>query len=361
MKNKSKIIVILGTTASGKTKLGVDLARQFNGEIISADSRQVYRGLDVGSGKDLAEYGDSPLGRGGAASATGWVGGRPALTRGESCRTSEVEGGVLKAAETQKSFVPYHLINIADPKDRFSVAEYQRQAFAAITDILSRGKLPIIVGGSGQYLEAVVENYQLAEVKPDENLRNNLEEKSAQELFEILSEKNKTFAEKLNNSDKNNKRRLIRYLEVATNSPLGRGGAAAAMGWVEGQITPNDKKYDFLILGLTFPKEILAERIHKRLINRLENENLIQEVSDLHDKTGLSWDRLEEFGLEYKFIAQYLQEKLDYDQMVEQIDKASNQFAKKQMTWFRRWEKKREIIWLSEERPEKLVADFLNK
>jgi tRNA dimethylallyltransferase len=332
MKNKPKIIVILGTTASGKTKLGVDLARQFNGEIISADSRQVYRGLDVGSGKDLSEYGEiekSPLERGGAS-----------LTR----------RGVLKVTEPEKSFVPYHLIDIADPKDRFSVAEYQRQTFAAIEDILSRGKLPIIVGGSGQYLEAVVENYQLAEVKPDENLRNDLEEKSAPELFEILQNINKTFAEKLNNSDKNNKRRLIRYLEVFNN--------VAPQALIPKPQVPN---YDFLLLGLTFPKEILADRIHQRLINRLENENMIQEVSDLHDKIGLSWERLEEFGLEYKFIAQYLQEKFDYDQMVELIDKASNQFAKKQMTWFKRWEKKRKIIWLSEERPEKIIADFLNK
>jgi tRNA delta(2)-isopentenylpyrophosphate transferase len=328
MKNKPKIIVILGTTASGKTKLGVDLARQFNGEIISADSRQVYRGLDVGSGKDLSEYGspllfkDSPSFR-----RRGWGG---------------LDGG--------GSFVPYHLIDIADPKDRFSVAEYQRQAFATITDILSRGKLPIIVGGSGQYLEAVVENYQLAEVKPDDSLREELENLSVEELFNKLKEKNSDFALKLNNSDKNNKRRLIRYLEVFSNVAP------------KSQISNlKSQEYDFLLLGLTHPKEVLSEKIHERLIARLENENMIQEVSDLHDKIGLSWDRLEEFGLEYKFIAQYLQEKLDYDQMVEQIDKASNQFAKKQMTWFKRWEKKRKIIWLEGERPEKIIADFLNK
>jgi tRNA dimethylallyltransferase len=301
-KNK-KIIVILGTTASGKTKLGVDLARQFNGEIISADSRQVYRGLDVGSGKDLIEYEE----------------------------------------------IKYHLIDVADPKDRFSVAEYQRQAFAAIEDVLGREKLPIIVGGSGQYLEAVVENYQLAEVKPDEKLRNDLEEKSAQELFEILLEKNKSFAEKLNNSDKNNKRRLIRYLEVFSN--------VAPQALIP---KPQAQSYDFLLLGLTYPKENLAEKIHRRLIERLENENMIQEVSDLHDKMGLSWERLEEFGLEYKFISQYLQEKFDYDQMVELIDKASIQFAKKQMTWFKRWEKKRKINWLEEKgEAKRIVEDFL--
>jgi tRNA dimethylallyltransferase len=320
MKNKPKIIVILGTTASGKTSLGVALARKFNGEIISADSRQVYRGLDIGSGKDLIEYGN------------------PSSLKGDG---------------REGSFVPYHLIDVADPQERFSVAEYQRQAFAAIDDILKRGKLPIIVGGSGQYLEAVVENYQLTDIKPDENLRNDLEEKSAQELFALLQEKNSSFAEKLNNSDKNNKRRLIRYLEVFSKSPLSRGVA-------EGRGVLNGNAYEYLLLGLTFPKEILAERIHRRLIERLEKEGMIQEVSDLHDKKGLSWERLEEFGLEYKFIAQYLQEKIDYEQMVELLDRAVNQFAKKQMTWFKRWEKKRKINWLEDKNEaEKEASNFL--
>jgi tRNA dimethylallyltransferase len=290
-KSKTKILVILGTTASGKTSLGVALARQFNGEIISADSRQVYRGLDVGSGKDLVKYGE----------------------------------------------IKYHLIDIADPKERFSVAEYQRQAFAAIDDVIKRGKLPIIVGGSGQYLEAVVENYRLTEIKPDENLRLNLEEKSVEELFALLKEKNLSFADKLNNSDKNNKRRLVRYLEVFNN--------VAPIFQISNFKFPS---YEYLLLGLTYSKDILAERIHRRLIERLEKEGMIQEVSNLHDKKGLSWERLEEFGLEYKFISQYLQEKIDYDQMVELLNRASNQFAKKQLTWFKRWEKKREIHWLEE-------------
>jgi tRNA dimethylallyltransferase len=304
-KDKAKIIVILGTTASGKTSLGVALARAFNGEIISADSRQVYRGLDIGSGKDLQEYGE----------------------------------------------VKYHLINIADPKEIFSVAEYQKQAFAAIENVLQRGKLPIIVGGSGQYLEAVVENYQLTEIKPDMAARAENENKTAEELFAELENKNPAFAAKLNNSDKNNKRRLIRYLEVFFNVAP------------KSQISNlKSQEYDFLLIGLTWPKEVLAERIHRRLIDRLEKEGMIQEVSDLHDKIGLSWERLESFGLEYKFISQYLEEKIDYDQMVELLDRAINQFAKKQMTWFRRWEKKRKINWL-EDRDDtgKIVKKFMDK
>jgi tRNA dimethylallyltransferase len=307
MSKSAKIIVILGTTASGKTQLGIDLARRFGGEIISADSRQVYRGLDIGSGKDLADYAE----------------------------------------------IGYHLIDVADPKDVFSVAEYQKQALAAIEDILSRGKLPIIVGGSGQYLEAVVENYQLAEIKPDFAARAENENKSAEELFAELERKNPAFAAKLNNSDKNNKRRLIRYLEVS-------GGANLAFQSHEPGSQPS-VLYDFFLIGLTWPKDVLVERIHRRLIDRLEKENMIQEVSDLHDKKGLTWERLESFGLEYKFISQYLEEKIDYDQMVELLDRAINQFAKKQLTWFRRWEKKRKINWIDDiATAEKLANEFLN-
>ncbi|HTX86806.1 MAG TPA: tRNA (adenosine(37)-N6)-dimethylallyltransferase MiaA [Candidatus Nanoarchaeia archaeon] len=355
MENKAKIIVILGTTASGKTRLAVALAREFNGEIISADSRQVYRGLDIGSGKDLQEYGEkNPLSRGVAA------------PRGR---------GVLSTVDESKVFVPHYLIDVADPKEIFSVAEYQKQAFAAIEDVLQRGKLPIIVGGSGQYLEAVVENYQLTEIKPDRTVRAENENKTVAELFTELQNKNSAFAEKLNNSDKNNKRRLIRYLEVANNSPLStavRRGVAARETALPSEAQPllkgldevggvlNNGAYDFLLLGLTYPKEILADRIHRRLIDRLEKENLIQEVSDLHDKTGLSWERLESFGLEYKFVSQYLQEKIDYDQMVELLERAINQFAKKQMTWFKRWEKRRKINWLKDKNEaENLVKNFL--
>jgi tRNA dimethylallyltransferase len=324
-KKNNKIIVILGTTASGKTRLGIDLAKKFNGEIISADSRQVYRGLDIGSGKDLAEYGEK--------------------------NSPPFQGGARGGSPESNSFIQYHLIDVADPKNIFSVAEYQKQAFAAIEDILSRGKLPIIVGGSGQYLEAVVENYQLSEIKPDRAARAENENKSAAELFAELENKNPAFAAKLNNSDKNNPRRLIRYLEVFGQSKPPSPKPQA----------PSPKPYDFLLIGLTWPKDILAERIHRRLIDRLENEGLIQEVSDLHDKTGLSWERLESFGLEYKFIARYLQEKIDYDQMVELLDRAINQFSKKQLTWFKRWEKKRKINWLDDKaEAEKLVAAYLN-
>lgn len=299
---KPKILVVLGTTASGKTALGVALARQFNGEIISADSRQVYCGLDVGSGKDLVEYGE----------------------------------------------IKYHLIDVADPKNRFSVADYQKAAYEAIESVLRAGKLPIIVGGSGQYLEAVVEGYELSSVRPNLEARAERENKSAEELFVKLEKLNIGFASKLNNSDKHNQRRLVRYLELAESKE------------VQPSMSSRQDKYDFLILGLTWPKEVLAERIEKRLRDRLEKEDMVQEVSDLHDKKGLPWERLMEFGLEYKFISQYLQEKIDYDQMFELLNRAISQFAKKQMTWFRRWEKKRKISWVKDQiQAEELTKDFL--
>jgi tRNA dimethylallyltransferase len=304
MSKKTKIVVILGTTASGKTSLAVALARKFNGEIIAADSRQVYRGLDVGSGKDLNEYGE----------------------------------------------IKYHLIDITDPKERYSVAAYKKAAYAEIANIASQGKLPIIAGGSGQYLEAVVENYQLSDIKPNDELRESLEKLSTEELFSKLSRENLAFALKLNNSDKNNKRRLIRYLEIFSKKESAVRQPAAG----------KKNNFDFLLIGLTWPNKILAERIHRRLNERLEKENMIQEVSDLNGKTGLSWERLEELGLEYKFIALYLQEKIDYEQMTELLERAINQFAKKQATWFRRWEKKRGIFWIKNEKDaEKTIKNFL--
>jgi tRNA dimethylallyltransferase len=299
---KNRIIVILGPTASGKTKLGVDLARKFNGEIISADSRQVYKGMDVGTGKDLDEYGN----------------------------------------------IKYHLIDIVSPNTKFSLAKYQKLAFEAIDDILKRGKTPIIVGGTGLYLQAVVDNYNLNGAKPDKDLRENLEKKSIEKLFVELKKINYKFANKLNDSEKKNKRRLIRYIEVMQNKDASFS------------IKLSSKNYNFFLLGLTHPKEVLWERIYKRLLDRLEKEDMIEEVKMLH-AGGVKWKRLESFGLEYKFISLYLQDKMYYEEMVEKLNIASRQFAKRQMTWFRRWEKqKRKICWIKNKKEVgRLIKDFL--
>ncbi|MDD5031468.1 MAG: tRNA (adenosine(37)-N6)-dimethylallyltransferase MiaA [Patescibacteria group bacterium] len=308
-----KIIVILGPTSSGKTKLGVDLASKFNGEVISADSRQVYKGMDVGTGKDLDEY-------------------------------------KIKDKKSKIKNIEYHLIDVVNPNTRFSLAKYQKLAFGAIEDILKREKTPIIVGGTGLYLQAVVDNYNLSGVRPDKKLREELEKKTVEDLFLALKKINSKFAERLNDSEKKNKRRLIRYLEIMQSEgvrpPI--GGRTPKAG------------YDFLLLGLTWPKEVLKERIYKRLIERLEKENMVEEVKKLHEE-GVSWKRLESFGLEYKYISLYLQEKLVYEEMVEKLFIATRQFAKKQMTWFKRWEKQgRKIYWVKDkEEAEKLVEKFL--
>ena len=300
IKNGKKIIVILGPTASGKTKLAVELAEKFNGEIVSADSRQVYRGMDIGTGKDLAEYS-----------------------------------------------VPYHLIDVASPKSQFDLAQYQKMAFRAIDDILKRGKLPILVGGSGLYLQAVVDNYKLSEAKQDAELRKKLEKLNAGELFKKLEKLSPNLAVKLNQSDKNNKRRLIRYLEILEQDKNFKSR--------KGQ-----KKYEALLIGLSYSGEILKQRIFKRLMDRLKEQNMIGEVENLRAK-GLSWKRLEEFGLEYKFISLYLQGKLQYEEMVEKLNLAIFQFAKRQLTWFKRWEKQGvKINWLKDfKKIEKLTKEFL--
>ena len=302
IKNDKKIIVILGPTASGKTKLAVELAEKFNGEIVSADSRQVYRGMDIGTGKDLAEYS-----------------------------------------------VPYHLIDVVNPKLRFDLAQYQKLAFAAIDDILGRGKLPILAGGSGLYLQAVIDNYKLSDAKKDLALRKKLEKLNAGELFKKLEKLSPNLAVKLNQSDKNNKRRLIRYLEILEQDKNFKSR--------KGQ-----KKYEALLIGLSYSGEILKQRIFKRLMDRLKEQNMIGEVENLRAK-GLSWKRLEEFGLEYKFISLYLQSKLQYEEMVEKLNLAIFQFAKRQLTWFKRWEKQgANINWVKDNKKiEKLVKDYLEK
>jgi len=307
-KNK-KIIAILGPTASGKTKLAVKLALKFNGEIVSADSRQVYRGMDVGTGKDLNEY--------------------------------KIKSKKLKV-------IRYHMIDVANPKQRFDLAKYQKMAFQAIDDILKRNKLPILVGGSGLYLQAVVDNFKLSNVKKDLDLRKKLEKLDANKLFAKFKKISPKIANKINNSDKKNKRKLIRYLEILLFDKNFKIKIK------------NQKKYQTLIIGKSCSREILRKKIYKRLISRFEKEKMINEVKQLH-KQGLSWRKLESFGLEYKFISLYLQNKLAYDEMVEKLRIASNQFVNRQMSWFRRWERQgAEINWVENNKEsEKLVKEFL--
>lgn len=314
---RSKILVILGTTASGKTKLAVKLARLFNGEIISADSRQVFKGMDIGTGKDLKEYG------------------------------------------TGKNKVAYHLINVVDPNEEFNLAKYQDLANKAIKKIISSGHLPILVGGSGLYLQAVVDGYQLAPYRPELKKRVLLEKKSVSELYKLLESAKPDFAHKLNNSDKNNPRRLIRYLEIVDQEKSSNFSKKeiSKQGFFD-EVNKNIKKgapYDFLLLGLDRPSEEIRKLILERLKNRLEKEGMIKEVERLVEE-GVDYSKLYSFGLEYRFISFYLQSKMEYEEMVEKLGLAIYHFAKRQKTWFRRWEKQgREIKWISNLKETKIL------
>lgn len=276
-----KIIAIVGPTASGKTKLAVALAKKYNGEIVSADSRQVYRGLDLGSGKDLEEYGR----------------------------------------------VPYHLIDVVSPKTTFTVAQYQKKAYRAIDDILKRHKLPILVGGSGLYIDAVAKGYQfgISHSKLETNkIRNKLAAKS---LAWLLKELQRLDLPTYKTIDKANRVRVERAVERSLLNV--------------GTVTMKPK-YEIIWLGINPDREILRTKITKRLKQRIK-QGLITEVERLH-QGGISWRRLESFGLEYRFTTQYLQGKLEYREMIEQLIIANYQFSRRQVTWFKR---NKDIHWIT--------------
>jgi tRNA dimethylallyltransferase len=306
---KKKAVAVVGTTASGKTALAVRLADVFGGEIVSADSRQVYRGMDIGTGKDLPDY-----------------------------RIVRPDG--------QTKDMPYHLIDVADPSERYDLSRFAREAQDALADISRRGALPVLAGGSGLYAQAVVESFDLNDVQPDPDRRSELEELPLTEIARIIKERDDDFFATLNNSELNNKRRLIRYLEV-----LSDGGTIGGRG---------QSDYDWLVLGLTWPIEVLRERIAKRLKQRLDEQGMIDEVRSLH-AGGLSWERLDAFGLEYRFVSQYLRGEKGREEMEKELALAIGHFAKRQMTWLRRWERQgRMIKWVDgPERAESLVKSFL--
>ena len=305
LSEKPKVIVILGPTASGKTKLGVKLAHDFKGEIISADSRQVYIGMDIGTGKDLAEY--------------------------------KING----------KKIAYHLIDVVSPKVKFNLARYQRLALKEINNILKRQKVPFIVGGTGLYIQALTDNYRLSNFKSSAKERLALEKLGAAKLFKLITKAKPEFAARLNNSERHNARRLARYLEIINS------------GQEFGSIN-KEPKFSFLILGLEISDDKMRAKIKKRLKIRLEKEGLIEEVKRLRE-SGISFQRLISFGLEYKFVAYYLQNKISYSELEEQLETAIYRFAKKQKTWFKRFEKQGgKIIWIKNEKEaRRAIRDFL--
>jgi tRNA dimethylallyltransferase len=312
---KPKIVVIVGPTASGKSDLAAALARKFNGEVVSADSRQVYRGMDIGTGK---------------------------ITK------KEMKG------------VPHYLLDVASPKNRFSVSDYQKQAEKAINKILTKGKLPIICGGTGHYISALLGEQQIPEVPPNLKLRKQLEKKNVEELFKMLQKLDPRRAAEI---DKNNPRRLVRAIEIAK-----------ALGKVP-KVQNRSSKYEVLKIGIapiTHPNpslviregqnpilnsEELKERIEKRLENRIK-QGMVAEAKRLH-KAGLSYKKMREFGLEYRRLADYLENKISKEEMIDLLKKEIWQYAKRQMTWFKR---DKEIVWVEPKiiLVEKYVKGFLN-
>lgn len=292
-----KLIVIAGTNASGKSGLGVELAARYGGEIISADSRQVFRGLDLGSGKITQE---------------------------------EMQG------------VPHHLIDVCDPGDFFSMADFQRQAYAAIDGILARGRLPFLVGGTGLYVAAVADGYELSDRAPDLALRAKLETYDTPALYQMLRQRLPD-----TDIDPQNRNRVMRAIERLEADDY--------------QPSRRSPRYETLKIGVTWPRETLKIRINQRLERRLQ-EGMIEEVRGLLN-AGVSTEFLMKLGLEYRYLTRYLLGEISYEQMVEELGNAIKKFAKRQMTWFRRDES---IHWLNMEadpiaQAAALIDGFLKK
>ncbi|MDR1898149.1 MAG: tRNA (adenosine(37)-N6)-dimethylallyltransferase MiaA [Prevotellaceae bacterium] len=296
------IITIMGATASGKTNLAVNLAYQTDAEIISADSRQVYRGMDIGTGKDLAEY--------------------------------DING----------THIPHHLIDIVDAGYRYNVFEYQADFLKAYKSAKERGKNIVLCGGSGMYIEAVINGYNLLPVPVNDKLRTELEQKEHAELVEILSKLKRLH----NKTDIDNKKRTIRAIEIEYFMQENN---------IETREYPAIKNVYF---ELHFDRETRRKRITHRLNERLKN-GMVEEVENLM-KQGLTLDDMLFYGLEYKYIGLYLCNNLTYDEMTEKLNIAIHQFAKRQMTWFRGMERKGAIIHILDgNKTTKELLDFIQQ
>lgn len=279
-----KLIVILGQTATGKSDFAVQIAKDVNGEIISADSRQVYKGMNLGSGK---------------------------ITK------KEMHG------------VRHYMLDILSPKKIFSVSQFQKKALKEIKNILKNNKVPVICGGTGFYIDALVDNTNFPEVPPNKKLREELAKKSKSELLKLLMKLDKNRAE---NIDQNNPVRLIRAIEIAK-----------ALGKVPALKDINNSNFEVLKIGLALPDKVLKERIKTRLLARIK-KGMIKEIKDLHDKEKISWKRLEAFGLEYRYVSLHLQNKLSKEKMIEKLNTEIWHFAKRQKTWFKR---DKATIWIN--------------
>ena len=296
------LIVVLGPTASGKSGMGIALAQQFHGEIVSADSRQVYRGLDIGTAKVTAE---------------------------------------------ERALVRHHLLDVVDPQETYTVSQFQQQAIAAIDDILARGYQPFLVGGSPHYIQAVVDHLDIPSIPPDYALRAQLEARPLAELIARLEEMDPQSAAMI---DRSNRRRVIRALEVCVVS-------GKPFSQQRGVAKP---LYHCLLLGISWPRDVLYRRIDARVDERMQ-QGMVQEVRNLLDQ-GVSHERLEALGLEYRFISRWLRGEFASEAaMVERLKYAIHDFTRRQLTWFR---KDKRIVWLEGddvEQAKEEVSSFLGE
>jgi tRNA dimethylallyltransferase len=286
------LLIITGPTASGKTSLAANVAFKVNGEIISADSRQVYRGMNIGTGKDYEDY------------------------------------------IVDRNRIPFHLIDIADPGYKYNVFEYQRDFIKVYVSLKERGVFPVVCGGSGMYTDSIISGYKMIEVPPDSGLRSNLEKKSMEELIEILS----TYKKLHNTTDIDTKKRVIRAIEI---EHFNQNKAKSVSRF---------PKIKSLVVGILPDRESRRRNITERLRQRLD-AGMVDEVKQLVEQ-GISTDILIYYGLEYKYITMYLTGMFTYDDMVRDLEIAIHQYAKRQMTWFRSMEKKGvRINWLDGNMP----------
>jgi tRNA dimethylallyltransferase len=291
-----KVLAIVGPTASGKTGLAVELAKQYSGEVISADSRQVYQYLDIGT---------------------------------------------EKATESEQAGIPHHLIDVAPPEEQITVVQYKHMAERAIADVHAHEKLPIVAGGTGFYIEALLDNVVLPEVPPNPDLRAQLAEKSTDTLFTLLKQRDSRRAKTI---DVNNRPRLIRALEITE-----------AIGRVP-EKRHGSQQYNSLFIGIETAPRRLRERIHRRL-NEALDRGLIEETRWLIYDYGLSWQRIDELGLEYRLTGRYIRGELSYEDLVTRLNQELWQYAKRQVRWFKRNER---IHWYRRNETEDIMRHVAN-
>jgi tRNA dimethylallyltransferase len=295
MKKTPYVLAVVGQTATGKSNYAVTLAKKYNGEVISIDSRQIYTGLNIGSGK---------------------------ITK------KEMRG------------VPHHMLDICDPKKRYTVSQYKKKVDQIIKDCHKRGVLPILCGGTGLYIDAILSGVIFPEVPPNTQLRKKLEKLSTEELYTELQKKDPLRAESI---DTKNKVRLIRALEIIES--LGSVPEVKV-----------EKPYEAYIIGITLPDEILKEKIHTRLVKRVR-QGLFKEVQNLY-KQGVPEKRLLELGLEYRYGMLYINKKLSKEQAISELEKSIWQYAKRQKTWFKR---NTDIVWTTPDKEPKGLEKWIQK